>query len=148
MQTRPIQHSIDDLLPKAKAYLAARDDIAFAYLFGSRAAGKANRLSDIDIAVYLASALGPSGHLKLLGDLIDIFHTDEIDLVVLNSAPIGLKMRVLKQRRLLADNQPYVRHRFESLTMRSYFDFAKFESRILEERFYRGRSNPGTAQDS
>jgi predicted nucleotidyltransferase len=33
-------------------YFEKRKDVAFAFLFGSYATGKANKLSDIDIAVY------------------------------------------------------------------------------------------------
>jgi predicted nucleotidyltransferase len=35
-----------------KNYFENRKDIAFAFLFGSQAGGKATRLSDVDIAVY------------------------------------------------------------------------------------------------
>lgn len=35
-----------------KDYFETRKDIAFAFLFGSQASGKATKLSDIDIAVY------------------------------------------------------------------------------------------------
>jgi predicted nucleotidyltransferase len=36
-----------------KDYFAKHRDVAFAFLFGSQASGKASSLSDIDIAVYL-----------------------------------------------------------------------------------------------
>ncbi|GAI74798.1 unnamed protein product, partial [marine sediment metagenome] len=35
-----------------KKYFIKREDIAFAFLYGSHATGKASKLSDIDIAVY------------------------------------------------------------------------------------------------
>ena len=35
-----------------KSYFSAREDIAFAFLFGSHARGMATKLSDVDIAVY------------------------------------------------------------------------------------------------
>jgi uncharacterized protein len=35
-----------------KEYFKTRKDIAFAFLFGSQARGKATKLSDVDIAVY------------------------------------------------------------------------------------------------
>ncbi|MBI5408439.1 MAG: nucleotidyltransferase domain-containing protein [Nitrospirae bacterium] len=37
---------------KLKNYFQAHQDIAFAFLFGSQATGKATKLSDVDIAVY------------------------------------------------------------------------------------------------
>ncbi len=66
---------------------------------------------------------------------MDILKTDEIDLVILNAAPISLRMRIQKTRRVIADNVPFARHAYESLTMRESFDFSVFEGKILERRF-------------
>jgi hypothetical protein len=41
-----------NLIEKLKEYFSQREDIAFAFLYGSQAKGNANRLSDVDIAVY------------------------------------------------------------------------------------------------
>jgi predicted nucleotidyltransferase len=42
----------DSDIKALKNYFSARKDVAFAFLFGSQAKGKATKLSDIDIAVY------------------------------------------------------------------------------------------------
>lgn len=42
-----------DLRKKLSEYFASRKDVAFAYLFGSSASGRATVESDVDIAVYL-----------------------------------------------------------------------------------------------
>ncbi|MDQ1316605.1 MAG: Nucleotidyltransferase protein, partial [Candidatus Poribacteria bacterium] len=39
-------------IEKLKEYFKGRDDVAFAFLYGSQAKGNATRLSDFDIAVY------------------------------------------------------------------------------------------------
>ena len=39
-------------IEKLREYFSQRNDIAFAFLYGSQAKGSANKLSDIDIAVY------------------------------------------------------------------------------------------------
>lgn len=39
-----------------KTYFSNRTDVAFAFLFGSQAAGNATKLSDVDIAVYFYPA--------------------------------------------------------------------------------------------
>ncbi len=41
-----------NLIDKLKEYFNLRKDIAFAFLYGSQAKGSANKLSDVDIAVY------------------------------------------------------------------------------------------------
>jgi len=118
-----------------KKYFGQRQDAAFAYLFGSNARGTAGPLSDIDIAVYLTEGPFPEKRLEILGDLIDILRTDRVDLVLLNMASEGLKARIIREKAILADNLPFVRHRFESETMRRYMDFSKMEQRILKQRY-------------
>lgn len=134
----PIKHDIRKLIPEAEIYLKSREDIQFAYLFGSFARGSTSPLSDLDIAVYLSGADLSNKRMEILGDLIGIFKTDEIDLVILNTAPLTLRMKILLSKRLLADNSPFIRHAYESMTIRSYFDFSKIETNILERRFLDG----------
>ena len=40
------------MIEKLKGYFDKREEIAFAFLFGSQARGSATKLSDVDIAVY------------------------------------------------------------------------------------------------
>jgi len=101
--------------------------------------GKLQPLSDVDIAVYLAESPFLSDvKLDILGELIDIFETDEIDLVVLNTAELPLMMNILKSKKVIVDRDPFARHIFESLTMRKFFDFSIKESAILHRRYMNG----------
>jgi len=156
-----ITNQISERLPYVETYLSGRKDVVFAYLFGSYVTGKVHPLSDVDIAVYLDSLVtvhsptiptsprwGESERLlsldisekrlEILGHLNEIFKTDEVDLVVLNTAPLTLKMKILLSRRVISDNQPFKRHIFESITTRSYLDFSVLEMRLLERRFLYG----------
>jgi predicted nucleotidyltransferase len=131
--------NIEDLIPKALDYLRSMPDIVFAYLFGSLGRGKHFPLSDVDIAVYLKEPMVVQGKkMEIVGALIDILQTDEIDLVVLNSAPLPLRMRILENKKLVVDREPFLRHHYESLTMREYFDFSFLEKGILNRRFLSG----------
>jgi len=121
-----------------KNYFTERNDVAFAYLFGSKARGTGGPLSDIDIAIYLTEGPFSEKRIEILGDLIDILRTDDIDLILLNTASESLKARVIRNRVILADNLPFTRHCFESQTMRAYMDFSKMEHRILERRYLHG----------
>jgi predicted nucleotidyltransferase len=130
----------EELLPKAVDYLRGRHDIEFAYFFGSIGRGKRFPLSDIDIAIYLKDL--PDIHekkMEILGTLMNLLETDEIDLVILNVAPLTLKMKILESKTIVVDHSPSLRHRFESLIMREYFDFSVLEKAILERRFLSGR---------
>ena len=93
-------------------------------------------MSDIDIAVYLYGSPDGDKRLEILGILIDALKSDHIDLVMLNTAPLPLKFRVLKNNRLIVDKAPFLRHAFESTTIAMYIDFSRFEARILEQRFF------------
>jgi len=121
-----------------KRYLRGRYDVAFAYLFGSRAKGVPSPFSDVDIAVYLTEGPFSEKRLEILGDLIDTLHMDNVDLILLNTASESLRGRVIRNRVVLADNLPFSRHLFESRTMRAYMDFSKIETRILEQRYLHG----------
>ena len=77
--------------------------------------------------------------LEILGKLTDLLETDEIDLVMLNEAPLSLRMKVLENKRIIVDNDPFLRHEYESLTMREYYDLSPKEMAILERRYLYGR---------
>jgi len=127
------------LIPEAVTYLHSHPKVVFSYLFGSLSKGKPSPLSDVDIAVYLNKAEeSAEKKIEILGGLIDILETDEIDLVVLNTADLPLVMGILKNKKLIVDKDPFARHIFESLVMRKYFDFSIHESAQLQRRYLHG----------
>ena len=131
--------NIEYLLPVAQAYIKSRKDVLFAYLFGGLARGKPSPLSDVDIAVYLSEDGDViEKKMEILGKLMELLETDEIDLVILNSAPLALRMKILETKKVIVDNVPFLRHHYESLTMREFFDFSIREMAILERRFFHG----------
>ncbi len=139
IRCKKLPANIGDLLPKAINYLEGRQDVEFAYLFGSIGKGKLLPLSDIDIAIHLKGlSLIPEKKMEVLGVLMNLLMTDEIDLVVLNEAPLTLKMKILQGKVVIVDHSPSLRHRFESLVMREYFDFSVMENAILSRRFLSG----------
>jgi len=134
-----LPENILKLLPGSRDYLELHPKVLFAYLFGSLAKGKLQPLSDVDIALYLAESISlPDIKLDILGNLINILQTDEIDLVVLNTAELPLIMNVLKSKKIIVDKDPFARHIFESLIMRKFFDFSIKESAILQRRYMNG----------
>ena len=82
--------------------LGCHEEVLFAILFGSRAAGRPRTGSDWDVAVHVADRLTPSQRfalrLELLAELDDL---GTIDLVLLNEAPPLLAQRALRGERLL-----------------------------------------------
>ena len=137
---RPTPRQLLDRIPDVVRCLASLETVRFAYLFGSLAHGRTTPMSDADFGVYLREGSQYSEEkLHILGLLMDILETDEIDLVVMNTAPLALALKILESRHILVDKDPHDRHLYESKTMRQYFDFAVLENKILTRRYYGGR---------
>src|SRR3990172_4762311 len=132
----------EDILSKiaeGNKVLSDDDNVVFVYLFGGLAEGKVSPLSDIDIAVFLKSAHNVAEYkLGLFDRLADSFGTSEIDLVILNTAPISLTGRILQKKQILIDKDPPRRHIFESVSLRKFFDF-----KIIEDKYFLRRYGIG-----
>jgi len=108
----------------------AREIIA-AYLFGSVARGAARARSDVDVAVLYAVPppatleglpLGLEARIeKLVGRPAQV--------IVLNTAPVGLVHRVLRDGVLLLDRDPSARIRFEVRARNEFFDLQPIVAR-------------------
>lgn len=147
IRSNPLPHDVGQRLTTIAQALVPFPDVVFAYLFGSCASGGPGPLSDVDVAVYLEEGAELwSRRIEIAGALAHHLGTDEVDVVVLNSAPIALAGRVLSQRRVMLDRRPFVRHRYESLTAREFLDFRHFEHQLLERRFARGRQGPAASE--
>jgi len=136
---KKLPENVLQILPVAVDYLESHSQILFAYLFGGLARGKPQPLSDVDIAIYLRTdEKVAEKKLEILGNLVAILQTDEIDLVVLNTATLALVMNIVKARKIIVDKDPFSRHIFESVTMRKYFDFSIKEAAMLQRRYLHG----------
>jgi len=109
-------------------------DILFVYLFGGLAKKIPNPLSDVDLAVYVKNEK-KLDYLKLFGEISRVLCTEEIDLILLNKAPLSLTGRILQGRKVLIDKNPFLRQKYESLMLRKYFDFVIKEREILKGRY-------------
>jgi predicted nucleotidyltransferase len=109
-------------------------NIVFAYLFGGLLKDKPNPLSDVDVAVYVKN-IKKLDYLELFGNIANVLGTDEIDLVILNTAQVSFTGRILQNRKVLVDKDPFLRHKYESIILREFFDFTIKEKDILKRRF-------------
>lgn len=140
IKIRKIQKSKNELLVRAREVVSGNPKVIFAYLFGGLAKKDRLPLSDVDIAVYIKKDSDlMQEKLDLLGGLIRSLETDEIDLVILNTAPLPLKARILRNKEIILDRDPSFRYSFESLVLREYFDFSVKEEGILQRRYSLGR---------
>jgi len=127
-------------IPAAVRVLEEDAGVVFAYLFGGLVSGIPKPLSDLDLAVYTRDVEDLAEYkLGLFQRLADTLGTAELDLVVLNRAPTSLAGRILRNRRVLVDKDPFRRHAYESLTLRQFFDFRFREEAVLAGRYGIGR---------
>ncbi|MGH8897395.1 MAG: type VII toxin-antitoxin system MntA family adenylyltransferase antitoxin [Egibacteraceae bacterium] len=115
------------LLERGAARVFPDTPVRFAYLFGSRAGGRPRPGSDVDVAVFLGG--GPEMpdrltlSLHLAGRLAKESGEPDIDLVVLDDAPLPLVGRVLQSRIVIYSRDEPTRVRFESRRLREFLDF-------------------------
>ncbi len=90
-----------------KEYFESRDDIAFAFLFGSGAKGRVRKEGDVDIAVYFWPEKGIEwenvkrryeGENRIAID-VEKLVKKEVDLIVLNRAKAVLADEVIRKGR-------------------------------------------------
>jgi uncharacterized protein len=104
------------------------DNVVVAYLFGSFGRGTAGPGSDVDVAV-LYSESPPSTldspAFALEGDLERLLGRRS-QVIVLNTAPIDLVHRVLRDGRLVFEGNRSARIAFEVKSRNQYFDLLPF----------------------
>ena len=117
-------HTVVERLREAARGLAD-EPVTFAYLFGSRVTGSAWPDSDTDIAVLPVPGLSREQRRALRDRIANIFEVparSEVDVVLLDEAPLPLRGRVLRQREVLYSADEPLRVRWESLTGRMFAD--------------------------
>lgn len=89
-----------DFSPVIKEY-----DLILLLAFGSYGTERFTQGSDIDLAYQARHPLSPDEELRLLRDMIFIFHRDRIDLVNLNKASPLLMLEIATKGRVLYEEK-------------------------------------------
>lgn len=115
------------LLARLASALEARDEVLEAYLFGSHARGQARLRSDVDVAVYIDEGRARDGawgyRAQLATELMGALRTNDVDVVVLNRAPILLYHRVLRDGVRLCSRDLRATTTRAGQALSRYFDF-------------------------
>ena len=110
--------------------------IAF-YAFGSLADGNLKPLSDLDFGILLSESLDRkerfSRHLDLIGIFNSELKTDEVDLVVLNDAPLRFVHNIIGTGKLLFCRDRNQLADFTEKTIKQYLDFKPLRDRFDRE---------------
>jgi len=126
-------------------YFSAQKDIVAAYLFGSYAKNRQTKRSDIDVGVIFSKRpKSYSRQFEIASDLEKILNGPPVDIreLSLDSSPVFL-MSVLKNAKLIAENNRFQRINFEVKTMQEFSDDQKYRQiqyyylkKRLKEKIY------------
>ena len=132
---------LSQYVDRLEQYFASLEGVVLAYLFGSHARGQAWAQSDVDVAVLLENRPDDDRcfdmRLEVIGGLMNLLDTDEVDVLILNQAPPALRYAVLRDGVLLycRDRQAMIEFRVRAVN--EYLDFKpilrRHERAILEK---------------
>lgn len=121
------RENIEQKMKELADAVQGMQEIDALYLFGSQASQKANKLSDIDLAVLLRKDVPMARYFdyrRAYGvKFSDILKMERIDVVILNEASTILAYEVLSAREILFDRDPVHRVEFETQAVNVYLDF-------------------------
>ena len=128
-------------LKQLKDHLYQKEEIIFAYIYGSVARNQDTKLSDIDIAIYIDEdkrpEAGPFGYRSELITELQPLAGNDIDLIILNEASNLLAYNVFKEGNLLFNKEPDLRTEVQAKIVDRYLDFLpmlKVQEKYLNER--------------
>ena len=105
-----------------QSFFADQLDVLVAYLFGSRAEGRAAPGSDYDIAVLTRAKLAPARRFELASELGQLLRGQPVDLIVLNDVPVELSYAVVASGRCVFERELAARVEFEADVLSRYGD--------------------------
>jgi len=110
--------------------IAINYNLDLIYLFGSKAVHRDSKLSDLDIAVHLKEK-GNYNLKELLLNLIfeftQVFKFDNIDLMILNTAPLAIQYNVIAEGAVLYYSSIEEKCTYETIVIKKYLDFKRYE---------------------
>jgi predicted nucleotidyltransferase len=97
------------------------------YLFGSRSIKKGSPLSDVDIGVVLKDPSLGKNTRQLYHSLYqlfsDLYPASELDIVLLQIAPLSLQYSAVKEGKVVFEEDPTFTADYENFVINQYLDF-------------------------
>ena len=105
-------------------YLKKNKEIFACYIFGSQVKGVSKKNSDIDIALILKEQ--EKSELDYHLEIARLFKDKEVDVKVLNGAPLFFQFKVFKDGKLIYCSDKREQVEYETQIMSEYFDFKPY----------------------
>ena len=110
--------------------------VQLAYLYGSTARGEETPFSDLDIAIVCDDEISPEQRLRLMLDVSAELSRRtgiaEVDVRVINDAPLVFRGRIACEGILLYVREKSQQIEFETRTRDEYFDYLPFHRRLQD----------------
>ena len=136
-----LPQNVESKIPQLLDRIAKEREIVALYAFGSLASGDLKPLSDLDFGILVSSKLDKQKrfdkHLDLIGKFNEVLNTDEVDLVMMNDAPMRFSHNIIKSGKLIycADSRELTD--FVEKTVKLYLDFRFFRD-TFDDAFLKG----------
>jgi hypothetical protein len=119
-------------------YFTAQEDVLLAFLLGCRKHSPGACLREADFGVLLVPQVAPdeyfAARLRLASDLICLLHFPEVDVTVLNDAPLGLRFWALRRGVLVYCPQRQALAHFRAQTVHEYVGMQPFFEGFLAHK--------------
>jgi uncharacterized protein len=110
------------------------------------AAGDLKPLSDLDFGTLISGELDKQmrfdKHLDLIGKFNEVLKTDEVDLVMMNDAPMRFSHNIIKSGKLIHCTNKFELIDFIEKTIKLYSDFRFFRD-TFDDTFLKGTGYSG-----
>src|SRR3990172_11523713 len=133
-------------LQRIMNYFSQRPEVKSLFIFGTFDTPFERENSDIDIAVLVNAAITKDVLESLKNEYYAAstgFSLKCVDIVILNSAPVPLKHRILKTGRLISDRDPQYRRHFTARAIQEYLDYSFIEDVYFDKMGKRLRKAAG-----
>ncbi|MDB4442201.1 nucleotidyltransferase domain-containing protein [bacterium] len=136
-----LPEDVIDRIPVLEEQIEKDTYVVALYAFGSLATGDLKPLSDLDFGILVSSKLGKQKrfdkHLDLIGKFNEVLRTDEVDLVMMNDAPMRFSYNIIKSGKLLYCSNKAELSDFIEKTIKLYLDFRFFRD-AFDDTFLKG----------
>jgi predicted nucleotidyltransferase len=111
-----------EIIALVRQNLTAREEIVFAYVFGSIV--ESNAFNDVDVGIYLNQSISDGFHyaFEMSGELERLLDC-RVDVILMNTAPDCMIHSITKGE-LIVNNSDDVRVDFITAAWKRYWDFA------------------------
>ncbi|NPV27704.1 MAG: nucleotidyltransferase domain-containing protein [Firmicutes bacterium] len=127
--------NIDEHIPSLINYCQNNQHIIAMYLYGFYGTKYQTPLSDVDLAVILdlKKDFNLADQLELHAEICEVLREDDVNLTVLNRAPLTMMFKVISTGCLIYERDPQAVNNFHERVFKEYRDFSLDLSRFQRE---------------